>query len=268
MITHGSPSFVSGPSGSSIGSRFAKSSAISSLLSSQSGCSELLFVLIYCLNFLLFRRLQLHKLVDHSFQTVEHDIIAEDKHLQSPFLLVQQHGLTGCARHVVDVLYGATCNLLTVELDNDRSCTATRFRHNSTPPLLSNALSHRVACCIAYRRHIPHKANTSPSPDCTDTAILFACSPRFVASGFACISAPPVVKSESTNRIHRKSRSPYLGRAFFIIENDGSLPAQTYLDHQQAKAELHGAVFRHAGDSAHAHSARVWLILECCTLPR
>jgi hypothetical protein len=51
-----------------------------------------------------------------------------------------------------------------------------------------------------------------------------------------------VVKSESTNRIHRKSRSPYLGRAFFIIENDGSSPAQTYLDHQQAKAELHGAV--------------------------
>lgn len=138
MITHGSPSFVSGPSGSSIGSRFAKSSAISSLLSSQSGCSELLFVLIYCLNFLLFRRLQLHKLVDHSFQTVEHDIIAEDKHLQSPFLLVQQHGLTGCARHVVDVLYGATCNLLTVELDNDRSCTATRFRHS-----LLKCVNHR-----------------------------------------------------------------------------------------------------------------------------
>ena len=41
--------------------------------------------------------------MDHSFQTVEHDIIAEDKHLQSPFPLVQQHGLTGCARHVVDV---------------------------------------------------------------------------------------------------------------------------------------------------------------------
>ena len=80
-----------------------KSSAISSLLSSQSGCSELLLVLIYCLNFLLFCRLQLHKLMDHSFQSVEHDIIAEDKHLQSPFLLIQQHGLTGCARHVVDV---------------------------------------------------------------------------------------------------------------------------------------------------------------------
>lgn len=50
-----------------------------------------------------FRRLQLHNLMDHSFQTVEHDIIAEDKHLQSPFLLIQQHGLTGCARHVVNV---------------------------------------------------------------------------------------------------------------------------------------------------------------------
>lgn len=86
----------------------------------------------------LLRRLQLHKLVDHSFQSVEHDIIAEDKHLQSPFLLVQQHGLTGCARHVVDVLYGATCNLLTVELDNDRSCTATRFRHS-----LLKCVNHR-----------------------------------------------------------------------------------------------------------------------------
>ena len=41
--------------------------------------------------------------MDHSFQTVEHDIIAEDKHLQSPFLLVQQHGLTRRACHVVDV---------------------------------------------------------------------------------------------------------------------------------------------------------------------
>lgn len=41
--------------------------------------------------------------MDHSFQSLEHDIIAEDKHLHSPFLLVQQHGLTGCARHVVDV---------------------------------------------------------------------------------------------------------------------------------------------------------------------
>lgn len=86
----------------------------------------------------LLRRLQLHKLVDHSFQSVEHDIIAEDKHLQSPFLLVQQHGLTRCARHVVDVLYGATCNLLTVELDNDRSCTATRFRHS-----LLKCVNHR-----------------------------------------------------------------------------------------------------------------------------
>ena len=44
------------------------------------GCSELLFVLIYCLNFLLFRRLQLHKLVDHSFQAFKHFIITEDKH--------------------------------------------------------------------------------------------------------------------------------------------------------------------------------------------
>ena len=76
--------------------------------------------------------------MDHSFQTVEHDIIAEDKHLQSPFLLVQQHGLPGCARHVVDVLHGAACNLLTVELDNDRSCTATRFRHS-----LLKCVNHR-----------------------------------------------------------------------------------------------------------------------------
>ena len=52
---------------------------------------------------LLLRRLQLHELVNHSFQAFKHFVIAEDKHLQSPFPLVQQHGLTGCARHVVDV---------------------------------------------------------------------------------------------------------------------------------------------------------------------
>ena len=40
-------------------------------------------------------------------------------------------------------------------------------------------------------------------------------------------------------------------------EDDGSLPAQTYHGHQQAKAELHGAAFRHAGDSAHASGVPV-----------
>lgn len=122
---------------------------------------------------------------------------------------------------------------------------------SSTPARPSIARVHLKACCHAKRSTAAQRLRMSALPACTAAAISLV-RLSCVSSDFACISAPPVVKSESTNRIHRKSRSPYLGRAFFIIENDGSLPAQTYLDHQQAKAELHGAVFRHAGDSAHA----------------
>lgn len=133
---------------------------------------------------------------------------------------------------------------------------------SSTPARPSIARTHLKVCCHAKRSTAAQSLRMSTSPACTAAAISLV-RLSCVSSGFACISAPPVVKSELTNQIHHKSRSPRLGRAFFIIENDGSLPAQTCLDHQQAKAELHGAASRHAAGNAHVSGVPVWLPLRC-----